>query len=166
MKMDLSLPSAILLLSAFAAAAPSVDSNSIEAKRTCGVRSIDLPANSSWTDDFATAGLRAQSGTFPWLAVLDTDTQTCSGGFVSEHVVAVPAHCVSGVPAQEMRLREVNGAEHKVESVVVHPKYKADHPSHQHDLALIKLEGVQSQGKGDYRTACLPKEGDDPVDHC
>ena len=71
-----------------------------------------------------------------------------------------PAHCVVGVQKTRLRAREF-----EVENLIVHPDYVDGHPSNQHDLAVLKTrEEPRSTGFEMY--ACLPEEGDDPVDEC
>ena len=57
----------------------------------------------------------------------------------------------------------------RVENIIVHPDYIPEHASNQHDLAIIKIrEDEENTGSsnGFQIFACLPEEGDDPVENC
>ena len=101
----------------------------------------------------------------------------CTGAVVSEFVAVFPAHCISG--QEKNRLRVVEGEsttgasvdvkfrEFKLENIILHPDFVFKHPSHEHDLAVVKIRNSnRSGGFESKRVACLPEEDEDPVDHC
>ncbi len=99
---------------------------------------------------------------FPWLATVKGE-QTCVGAFVSSSVVAVGAHCVSGIARGRLTVEAHYNdfAAVAVENVIVHPDFNASHPSAQHNLALLKLDAPSAD-----ISACIPAVGDDPVNGC
>jgi len=103
----------------------------------------------------------------------------CTGAVVSEFVAMFPAHCISGQEKNRLRVvegdsttgavddEEVKFREFKLENIILHPDFVFKHPSHEHDLAVVKIRNSNRFGGFESkRVACLPEEDEDPVDHC
>ena len=104
----------------------------------------------------------------------------CTGAVVSEFVAVFPAHCISGQEKNRLRVvegdsttgasvddEEVKFREFKLENIILHPDFVFKHPSHEHDLAVVKIRNSNRFGGFESkRVACLPEEDEDPVDHC
>eukprot|EP00095_Tigriopus_kingsejongensis_P011670 maker-scaffold59_size442576-snap-gene-2.11 protein:Tk11670 transcript:maker-scaffold59_size442576-snap-gene-2.11-mRNA-1 annotation:"hypothetical protein KGM_20486" len=94
----------------------------------------------------------------PWVVrvQIGEGPPACAGVFVSPTTVITSAHCISDHPQQDIR---VDG--HRVEAIVIHPDFELESPTHENDVALLKLADFQSG-----REVCLPEIGDDPVSKC
>ena len=106
-------------------------------------------------------GLSSNSGTEQLLL--------CTGAAISEFVAVFPAHCVSGNSKNRLRVMQTELTHAKsqifeVENIITHPDFVFKHPSHEHDLALIKIR--DSENSGFSQVACLPEFDEDPVDDC
>ena len=117
------------------------------------------------------ATLAAPTQAFPWLVkvvVISPRLELLCGGVVlSPAIVLVPAHCITGIPTQTVRVlvarqRKVDGSDSisdvayhvsgcyvemftelmwlQVENIIVHPQYNSTTTSHLADLAVLKLE--------------------------
>ena len=106
----------------------------------------------------------------------NTHLLLCTGAVVSEFVAVFPAHCISGQEKYRLRVVEPNNngyaaveekfREFQLENIILHPDFVFKHPSHEHDLAVVKIRNSRSGGFESNRVACLPEEDEDPVDHC
>ena len=110
----------------------------------------------------------------------NTHLLLCTGAVVSEFVAVFPAHCISGQEKNRLRVvegdsttgasvddEEVKFREFKLENIILHPDFVFKHPSHEHDLAVVKIRNSNRFGGFESkRVACLPEEDEDPVDHC
>lgn len=89
---------------------------------------------------------------YPWMVALlragtedSTEAHFCGGALIDSQYVLTAAHCVSGVPPEELQvmigeteLPFSTGVRHKVLGVIVHPN--ADFYTLENDVALLKLE--------------------------
>ena len=50
----------------------------------------------------------------------------------------------------------------EVENIITHPDFVFKHPSHEHDVALVKIR-TRISGFPISRVACLPEFDEDPV---
>ena len=131
-------------------------------QRLSGIRTLNVTVKTEFSED----KFQSDYETFPWLVPLklvDSDgseTRLCSAVAVSSYVALAPAHCVVGVTKSRLRIREF-----EAENIIAHPEYEDGHPSHQHDLAVIKVREIAGS-TGFEMFACLPDPGDDPVDRC
>ena len=152
----------------------------------CGFRSSHGAANNaSQTTPFRVEHFRSHPEAFPWIVKLvvttddiaqnNTHLLLCTGAVVSEFVAVFPAHCISGQEKNRLRVVEqgsttgaefVEFREFKLENIILHPDFVFKHPSHEHDLAVVKIRNSRSGGFESNRVACLPEEDEDPVDHC
>ena len=154
----------------------------------CGFRSYDAPLNNASQNlNFNVDHFRTAPETFPWIVKLvltnpegrrgpvhetsNPHLLLCTGAVISEFVALFPAHCISG--NDEKRLEVVHPGLwsgdriFSVETIILHPDFVFKHPSHEHDLAVVKIQ-VDKVGNGfdTERQACLPEFDEDPVDRC
>ena len=146
--------------------------------------------NASQTTPFRVEHFRSHPEAFPWIVKLvvttddiaqnNTHLLLCTGAVVSEFVAVFPAHCISGQEKNRLRVvegdsttgasvddEEVKFREFKLENIILHPDFVFKHPSHEHDLAVVKIRNSNRFGGFESkRVACLPEEDEDPVDHC
>ena len=104
-------------------------------------------------------GLSSNSGTEQLLL--------CTGAAISEFVAVFPAHCVSGNSKNRLRVMQTELTHAKsqifeVENIITHPDFVFKHPSHEHDIALVKIR-TRIAGFPISRVACLPEFDEDPV---
>uniref|UniRef100_A0A1Y1MV00 Peptidase S1 domain-containing protein n=1 Tax=Photinus pyralis TaxID=7054 RepID=A0A1Y1MV00_PHOPY len=115
--------------------------------------SIDVVNCDNYGLPLIVGGSPAAPGEFPFMAVLGYSTNDgigwfCGGTLVSNNYVITAAHCASTIYGEPVivRLGEIDlksdndGTEYKdynVVSVKAHEQYRP--PSHNHDIALIKL---------------------------
>jgi len=154
----------------------------------CGLRFTSFSSASSGIvggreEDPAT--LAAPTQAFPWLVkvvVISPRLELLCGGVVlSPAIVLVPAHCITGIPTQTVRVlvarqRKVDGSDsisdvaYHVENIIVHPQYNSTTTSHLADLAVLKLEPRSDVGTvqwGNYTApACLPLALLPPASSC
>jgi len=162
--------------------------------KNCGIRSWGVPMNNATqSSNFDVENFRAFPDSFPWivkLVLVNNEKRTgdskqehlllCTGAVVSEFTALFPAHCVSGNQKSRLivvqnQLTSFPAKEFPVENIITHPDYIFKHPSHEHDLALVKIRagtsgstisGSTISGFGLERTACLPEFDEDPVLDC
>ena len=135
-------------------------------KQFCGQRlSGYRKLNRTVKTGFDVETFSSDEDTFPWMVSIRmrdgsvNGTLLCAGVAVSPYVAMTSAHCLVGVQKSRLKIQDFG-----VENVIIHPDYVQGHPSHTHDLALVKIR--ESGTAGFQMFACLPEEGDDPVDDC
>lgn len=100
---------------------------------------------------------------FPWLVQIRTgeDKEGCAGVFISSKTVITSAHCVVGHPKGDIEIITTDNRSTSIETIVIHPEFEADSPTHGYDIALLQLQDFDEGLK-----ICLPEIGDDPVAKC
>lgn len=181
MKQDLL---ALLLLSALQIA-DMVPSKSRDSQK-CGERFAGFSTNSSGITGGREADpseLSAPTQAFPWLVKVVVVSPRlellCGGVITTPTVVLVPAHCITGIPTETIRVLvgqkktdsdSIHDVAYHLENVIVHPKYNSSTTSHSADLAVVKLEPRRDLGSiqwGNYSApACLPAEDETPATGC
>jgi len=152
----------------------------------CGQRHTSFSSNSSGIvggrEEDPTA-LSAPTQAFPWLVkvvVISPRLELLCGGVIATStVVLVPAHCVTGIPTETIRVLvgqkktdsdSIHDVAYHIENVIVHPEYNSSTVSQIADLAIMKLEPRRDLGPiqwGNYSApACLPFDNEDPVNDC
>ena len=99
----------------------------------------------------------------------------CGGVITTPTVVLVPAHCVTGIPTETIRVLvgqkrtdsdSIHDVAYHLENVIMHPQYNSSMSDQTADLAVVKLEPRRDIGAiqwGNYSApACLPAEDEDP----
>jgi len=151
---------------------------------SCGKRYTQFNSNSTGISNGREedpSALSAPTQAFPWLVkvvVISPRLELLCGGVITTStVVLVPAHCVSGIPSETIRVLvgqkktdsdSIHDVAYHIENVIVHPEYNGSTLGHIADLAVIKLEPRRDLGSvqwGNYSSpACLPEEDEDPED--
>lgn len=125
--------------------------------------------------------LSAPTQAFPWLVKVVVITPRlellCGGVIATSSVVLVPAHCVTGIPTETIRVLvgqkktdsdSIHDVAYHIENIIVHPEYNSSTSGNIGDLAVMKLEPRRDLGPiqwGNYSApACLPAEDEDPED--
>ena len=103
----------------------------------------------------------------------------CGGVITTPTVVLVPAHCVTGIPLETIRVvvgqkrtdsDSIHDVAYNLENVIMHPQYNSSMPDQTADLAVVKLEprkdGVAIQWSDYSAPACLPAEEEVPGAGC
>lgn len=162
-------------------ASPVQTTTSKKSSNQCGVRSWGAPLNNATQlSNFDEDHFRAYPDSFPWVVQLSLSSpQTnsdsehlllCTGAAISEFVAIFPAHCVSGNSKNRLKVVQTAMTHAKsrvfnVENIITHPDFVFKHPSHEHDIALVKIR-ARFSGFPLSRTACLPEFDEDPVTDC
>jgi len=151
----------------------------------CGERFTDFVSESSGLVDGREADpseLSAPTQAFPWLVKVVVVSPRlellCGGVIATPTVVLLPAHCITGIPTETIRVLvgqkrtdsdSIHDVAYHLENVILHPKYNST-ASEVADLAVIKLEPRKDFGSiqwGNYSApACLPHEGEHPGEGC
>jgi len=152
----------------------------------CGERFAAFSTNSSGITGGREADpseLSAPTQAFPWLVKVVVVSPRlellCGGVITTPTVVLVPAHCITGIPTETIRVLvgqkktdsdSIHDVAYHLENVIVHPKYNSSTTSHTADLAVVKLEPRRDLGSiqwGNYSApACLPAEDETPATGC
>lgn len=152
--------------------------HSQNSKNQCGIRSWGAPLNNATQlSNFDEEHFRAFPDSFPWAVQLGLSSNSgteqlllCTGAAISEFVAVFPAHCVSGNSKNRLRVMQTELTHAKsqifeVENIITHPDFVFKHPSHEHDIALVKIR-TRIAGFPISRVACLPEFDEDPVSGC
>jgi len=152
----------------------------------CGERFTDFVSESSGLVGGREADpseLSAPTQAFPWLVKVVVVSPRlellCGGVIATPTVVLLPAHCITGIPTETIRVLvgqkrtdsdSIHDVAYHLENVILHPKYNSSTATHVADLAVVKLEPRRDLGSiqwGNYSApACLPNEGELPEDGC
>ena len=152
----------------------------------CGERFTDFVSKSSGLVGGREADpseLSAPTQAFPWLVKVVVVSPRlellCGGVIATPTVVLLPAHCITGIPTETIRVLvgqkrtdsdSIHDVAYHLENVILHPKYNSSTATHVADLAVVKLEPRRDLGSiqwGNYSApACLPNEGELPKDGC
>ena len=152
----------------------------------CGERFTDIVSESSGLVDGREADpseLSAPTQAFPWLVKVVVVSPRlellCGGVIATPTVVLLPAHCITGIPTETIRVLvgqkrtdsdSIHDVAYHLENIILHPKYNSSTTSQVADLAVIKLEPRKDFGSiqwGNYSApACLPHKGEHTVEGC
>ena len=152
----------------------------------CGERFTDFVSESSGLvggREADPSDLSAPTQAFPWLVKVVVVSPRlellCGGVIATPTVVLLPAHCITGIPTETIRVLvgqkrtdsdSIHDVAYHLENVILHPKYNSSTTSQVADLAVIKLEPRKDFGSiqwGNYSApACLPNEGEQPSEGC
>ena len=152
----------------------------------CGERFTDFVSESSGLVDGREADpseLSAPTQAFPWLVKVVVVSPRlellCGGVIATPTVVLLPAHCITGIPTETIRVLvgqkrtnsdSIHDVAYHLENVILHPKYNSSTTSQVAALAVIKLEPRKDFGSiqwGNFSApACLPHEGEHPAEGC
>ena len=152
----------------------------------CGERFEEFAPGSSGIVDgreVDPSKLSAPTQAFPWLVKVVVVSPRlellCGGVIATPTVVLLPAHCITGIPTETIRVLvgqkrtdsdSIHDVAYHLENVILHPKYNSSTATHVADLAVVKLEPRRDLGSiqwGNYSApACLPNEGELPKDGC
>ena len=179
------MPSSVILSLVFSLAAPFVSSVPRQALK-CGERFEEFASKSSGITDGHEedpSKLSAPTQAFPWLVKVVVVSPRlellCGGVIATPTVVLLPAHCITGIPTETIRVLvgqkrtdsdSIHDVAYHLENVIIHPKYNSSTNTHVADLAVVKLEPRRDLGSiqwGNYSApACLPNEGELPDEGC
>jgi len=146
---------------------------------SCGLRYTQFKSNNNGIThgrETDPTTLSAPTQAFPWLVKVVVVSPilelVCGGVIVTPMVVIVPAHCITGIPTETIRVLvgqkktekdSIHDVAYHLENVIVHPEYNSSTPTRLADLAVIKLEPRRDVGSiqwGNYSSpACLPDSG-------
>ena len=152
----------------------------------CGERFEEFAPESSGIKDgreVDPSKLSAPTQAFPWLVKVVVVSPRlellCGGVIATPTVVLLPAHCITGIPTETIRVLvgqkrtdsdSIHDVAYHLENVILHPKYNSSTSTHVADLAVVKLEPRRDLGSiqwGNYSApACLPNEGELPENGC
>lgn len=152
----------------------------------CGERFEEFAPGSSGIVDgreVDPSKLSAPTQAFPWLVKVVVVSPRlellCGGVIATPTVVLLPAHCITGIPTETIRVLvgqkrtdsdSIHDVAYHLENVILHPKYNSSTTSEVADLAVIKLEPRKDFGSiqwGNYSApVCLPQEGKQPAEGC
>lgn len=153
----------------------SVCNGKFVSKSNCGSRSWSVPLNNATqSSEFNVEDFRAFPDAFPWLVKLmlndqkntDDNLLICTGAAVSEFVAVFPAHCVSGLEKSRINIAARKSVRFSVENIIIHPDFVFRHPSHEHDVAVIKIRDRDGTGFASGEIACMPEIDEDPYEDC
>ena len=156
------------------------------AELKCGERFTDFVSKSSGLVNGREADpseLSAPTQAFPWLVKVVVVSPRlellCGGVIATPTVVLLPAHCITGIPTETIRVvvgqkrtdsDSIHDVAYHLENVILHPKYNSSTTNHVADLAVIKLEPRKDFGTIQWTNysapACLPREGKHPGEGC
>jgi len=142
----------------------------------CGQRFAEYFSNKTGLETDPTS-FSVPTQAFPWLVKVVVITPRldllCGGVIVSSSIVVVPAHCVTGIPRETIRIivgqkktdsDSIHDVSYHIENVIVHPEFNGTANNHIADLAVVKLEPRRDLGTiqwGNYSApACLPNSQD------
>jgi len=139
----------------------------------CGQRFTDFISNTTGLEEDPTL-LSVPTQAFPWLVKVVVITPRldilCGGVILSASIVIVPAHCITSISREKIRVivgqkktdsDSIHDVSYHIENVIVHPEYNRTTNSHAADLAVIKLEPRRDLGTiqwGNFSApVCLPE---------
>ena len=174
------------LLLAFASLLHLLHVLPVLAELKCGERFTDFVSKSSGLVNGREADpseLSAPTQAFPWLVKVVVVSPRlellCGGVIATPTVVLLPAHCITGIPTETIRVvvgqkrtdsDSIHDVAYHLENVILHPKYNSSTTNHVADLAVIKLEPRKDFGTIQWTNysapACLPSEGKHPGEGC
>lgn len=174
----------IIALASIASVSPGP--SKVPEKIQCGQRHTSFQSNSTGIlggREEDPTSLSAPTQAFPWLVkvvVISPRLELLCGGVIATStVVLVPAHCVTGIPTETIRVLvgqkktdsdSIHDVAYHIENVIVHPEYNSSTPGQIADLAIMKLEPRRDLGPiqwGNYSApACLPFDNEDPFNDC
>ena len=174
------------VLFAFAALFQLLHFETVLGELKCGERFTDFVSEGFGLVDgreAAPSELSAPTQAFPWLVKVVVVSPRlellCGGVIATPTVVLLPAHCITGIPTETIRVLvgqkrtdsdSIHDVAYHLENVILHPKYNSSTNTHVADLAVVKLEPRRDLGSiqwGNYSApACLPNEGELPEDGC